>query len=79
MTFVVCQIGWKNVDRWDILLLQDSIPMNSGTSFRHLAELRSDGDGDFRPRFDIGIDFNTKDGIGREKILGKCEIMWDAG
>ena len=53
--------------------------MNSGTSFRHLAELRSDGDGDFRPRFDIGIDFNTKDGIEYKKILRKPEIMWDAG
>ena len=39
----------------------------------------SDGDGDFRPRFDIGIDFNTKDGIPKKEILRKPEIMWDAG
>ena len=39
----------------------------------------SDGDGDFRPKFDIGINFNTKSGIEYKKILRKPEIMWDAG
>ena len=39
----------------------------------------SDGDGDFRPTFDIGIDFNKKDGIPEKEILSKPEIMWDAG
>ena len=39
----------------------------------------SDGDGDFRPKFDIEIGFNSKKGIGKDKILRKCEVMWDAG
>lgn len=39
----------------------------------------SDGDGDFRPKFDIGIGFNNKRGIGKDKILRKCEVMWDVG
>ena len=39
----------------------------------------SDGDGDFRPKFDIEIGFNNKEGIGKDKILRKCEVMWDAG
>ena len=39
----------------------------------------SDGDGDFRPRFQISIPFGQKDGIPKKEILRKPEIMWDAG
>lgn len=38
-----------------------------------------DGDGDFRPKFKIGIDFASKDGISRGKILDKADKMFDAG
>lgn len=39
----------------------------------------ADGDGDFRPKFSIGIDFEQKDGIPKSKIVWKPEIMFDAG
>ena len=39
----------------------------------------ADGDGDFRPKFQIGVPFNKKEGFPREEILRKPEIMWDAG
>lgn len=39
----------------------------------------SDGDGDFRPKFSIGIDFEQKDGIPNREILRKPEIMFDPG
>ena len=39
----------------------------------------ADGDGDFRPRFEISRAFEVKDGIPESEILGKPEIMFDAG
>lgn len=39
----------------------------------------ADGDGDFRPEFDIGVPFKQKEGIPRDRIYGKPEIMFDAG
>ena len=39
----------------------------------------ADGDGDFRPEFDISIPFEQKEGIPKDEILWKPEIMFDAG
>lgn len=39
----------------------------------------ADGDGDFRPKFDISIPFQQKDGIPKDEIHWKPEIMFDAG
>ena len=39
----------------------------------------ADGDGDFRPEFQVSIPFEQKDGIPEKEILGKPEIMFDAG
>lgn len=39
----------------------------------------ADGDGDFRPKFDISIPFQQKDGIPKDEIQWKPEIMFDAG
>ena len=39
----------------------------------------ADGDGDFRPKFAIGTEYERKDGIMRDKIWSKPEIMFDAG
>lgn len=36
-------------------------------------------DGDFRPSFEFDRDFEVKDGIPKEKIYRKPEIMFDAG
>ena len=38
----------------------------------------ADGDGDFRPEFDISIPFEQKEGIPKDEILWKPEIMFDA-
>lgn len=39
----------------------------------------ADGDGDFRPEFNIHTDYKKTDGIKRENIAGIPEIMFDAG
>ena len=39
----------------------------------------ADGDGDFSPEFDISIPFEQKEGIPKDEILWKPEIMFDAG
>ena len=39
----------------------------------------ADGDGDFRPKFEIDRAFEMTEGIPRERILAKPEIMFDAG
>ena len=40
----------------------------------------SDGDGDFRPKFEIGIDYEKKNGIwNTEKPLSPPEVIYDAG
>lgn len=39
----------------------------------------ADGDGDFRPRFEISRAFEAKDGIPKSEIHYKPEIMFDAG
>lgn len=39
----------------------------------------ADGDGDFRPKFEIDVNFNKKEGIPKKEILRKPEIMFDAG
>lgn len=39
----------------------------------------ADGDGNFRPHFNIDRDFKVKKGIPREEIYCKPEIMFDAG
>lgn len=36
----------------------------------------ADGDGDFRPKFHMGIDYKEKKGIPTEK---KTEVLFDAG
>lgn len=40
----------------------------------------SDGDGDFRPKFDINTEFNKVNGYRKEDLsLPKLEIIFDAG
>lgn len=40
----------------------------------------SDGDGDFRPRFDIGTEYELKDGFGKDEINNcRIEVLYDAG
>jgi hypothetical protein len=39
----------------------------------------SDGDGDFRPKFDFDIEYNKILGEPRENIYDIPEYMWDAG
>lgn len=40
----------------------------------------ADGDGDFRPKFEIGIDYEKKNGIwNTEKPLSPPEVIYDAG
>ncbi len=39
----------------------------------------ADGDGDFRPEFNIGTEFTQNTGIPGSHILVKPEVMWDAG
>ena len=38
----------------------------------------ADGDGDFRPKFNICTDFKMKEGI-RKSIVRKPEVIYDAG
>lgn len=39
----------------------------------------ADGDGDFRPEFNIHTDYQKTDGIKQENIASIPEIMFDAG
>ena len=39
----------------------------------------ADGDGDFRPKFELDVVYEKKMGIPREKLYDKAEYMWDAG
>ena len=39
----------------------------------------ADGDRDFRPKFNIDIDFQKQDGITTEYIFAPVELMYDAG
>lgn len=40
----------------------------------------SDGDGDFRPKFNIDMEFNKVDGHRKEDLpLPKLEVIFDAG
>ena len=41
----------------------------------------SDGDGDFKPKFDINTEFKKQEGIKitKERALPPMEIMFDAG
>lgn len=40
----------------------------------------SDGDGDFRPKFEFDRDFNRKEGWSKdEKEMPEIEVMYDAG
>jgi len=40
----------------------------------------SDGDGDFRPRFDIGTEYELKDGFRKDEINNcRIEVLYDAG
>ena len=44
-----------------------------------LVAFYSDGDGDFRPRFEIQKDFESKEGITGSALYRKPEVFWDAG
>lgn len=39
----------------------------------------ADGDGDFRPTFEIDREYEIKKGIPKEEIYDRPEIMFDAG
>ena len=39
----------------------------------------ADGDGNFRPNFEIDREFEVKNGIPKEDIYQKPEVMFDAG
>ena len=39
----------------------------------------ADGDGDFRPKFEIDTEYKAKEGIPQKDILHKPEFMFDAG
>lgn len=44
-----------------------------------LVSFYSDGDGDFRPKFDFDIEYNKIPGEPRENIYEVPVYMWDAG
>lgn len=52
---------------------------NSGHSC--IVGFYADGDGDFRPKFNINIEYNKTEGIPKEKLLDTAipEVIFDAG
>ena len=68
-------------ERWvdDFCSMLKYMETNGAIGHSSLVGFYADGDGDFRPHFDIDREFDKKEGIPRERINGKPEIMFDAG
>ena len=68
-------------ERWvdDFCSMLKYMEKNGAIGHSSLVGFYADGDGDFRPHFDIDREFDKKEGIPRERINGKPEIMFDAG
>lgn len=68
-------------ERWvnDFCSMLKYMETSGAIGHSSLVGFYADGDGDFRPHFDIDREFDKKEGIPRERINGKPEIMFDAG
>ena len=65
-------------DRWidEFCSFLKYMEHNGSIGHSSLVGFYADGDGDFRPKFDINIEYNTKEGY---KTDWKPETMFDAG
>ena len=65
-------------DRWvdDFCSFLKSLENNGKIGHSSIIGFYADGDGDFRPKFNIGIDFNMTKGFESNKTP---EILFDAG
>lgn len=68
-------------ERWvnDFCSMLNHMEMCGAIGHSSFVGFYADGDGDFRPHFNIDRDFEIKKGIPREEIYCKPEIMFDAG
>lgn len=68
-------------ERWvnDFCSMLKKIESNGNIGHSSTIAIYADGDGDFRPKFKIDIPFEQVQGIDKQDILWKPEVMFDAG
>ena len=68
-------------ERWvdDFCSMLYKMYMNGAIGHSSLIGFYADGDGDFRPYFEIDREFTRKTGIPGDEICRKPEVMFDAG
>lgn len=74
---IECEMNERWVDHFCSFLKE--LESNGNLGHSALVGFYSDGDGDFRPEFKIDTDFNRVNGIPKEHITGKPEVIYDAG
>lgn len=81
MSEVTFNIQVTMEERWvdDFCSMLHKMHMNGAIGHSSLIGFYADGDGDFRPTFEIDRDFKKKPGIPGSKIFRKPEVMFDAG
>ena len=81
MSEVTFNIKVTMEERWvdDFCSMLKYIERNGAIGHSSVIGFYADGDGDLRPYFEIDREFNQKNGIPKEEIYVKPEVLFDAG
>ena len=81
MSKVTFNIQVTMEERWvdDFCSMLHKMEMNGAVGHSSVIGFYADGDGDFRPHFDIDKEFVVKPGIPKDDLFDKPEVMFDAG
>lgn len=68
-------------ERWvnSFCSMLEKMAKNGRIGHSSLIGFYADGDGDFRPEFEIDTEYESVAGIPGEKVFKKPEVMFDAG